>query len=128
ARVRADVARQVDEQLAALAARVDADIAARAAAVAAPAREYLAALADSRAKFEAWFAELQRLADRRADRIPPPPEFPEPPPELTRALEEPPPRVALPAGLGIRIELPPPKLPSAAAPEPAVEIEHRSIE
>ncbi|HEX5046189.1 MAG TPA: ABC transporter permease [Gammaproteobacteria bacterium] len=127
ARVRSDVARQVDAQLEALGARVDAEVAARAAAVAAPAREYLAALADARTKFEAWFAELQRLADRRADRIPPPPEFPEPPPGLTRALDEPPPRVTLPADLGIRIELPAPSLPSAAPPEPAVEIERPSI-
>jgi|SRR5882672_97994 len=127
ARVRSDVARQVDEQLAALAARVDTDIAARAAAVAAPAREYLAALTDARAKFEAWFAELKRLADRRADQIPPPPEFPEPPPELTRALEEKPPPIALPPDLNIRIELPSPKLPSAGA-EPPVDLERPSIE
>ena len=127
ARVRTDVARQLDEQLAALAAQVDAEIAARAAAVAAPAREYLAALADARAKFEVWFAELERLADRRADRIPPPPEFPEPPPELTSLLEQKPQPIALPANLDVRIEVPPPKLPSAAA-EPAVDLERPTIE
>jgi ABC-type multidrug transport system permease subunit len=131
ARVRADVTRQVEERLAALAARVDAEAAARAAAVAGPARDYLAALADARAKFEAWFAELERLADRRADRIPPPPEFPEPPPELTRALEEKPAPIELPANLNLRIELPTPRLPALPRPageEPGLDLERPAID
>jgi ABC-type multidrug transport system permease subunit len=130
-RVRADVTRQVEERLATLAARVDADVAARAAAVSGPARDYLAALAEARAKFEAWFAELERLADRRADRIPPPPELPEPPPELTRALEGPPPPIALPADLALRIDLPAPQLPApqtSGGDEPQLDLERPAID
>ncbi len=121
ARVRADVARQIDDQTKALLAELDAEIAARAQALQGPARDYLAALADARARFEAWFAELQRLAARRADDIPPPPEFPEPPPELVRALDEPPAALELPADLAIRVSVPAPALP--ALPAPAVDFE-----
>jgi ABC-type Na+ efflux pump permease subunit len=101
-RIRDDVARQVDEQLRALASRVESAGTARIDAVRGPARDYLEELARTRSEFEAWFAELQQLAARRADDIPPPPEFPEPPPALLRALESQPP-LELPAHLDIRV-------------------------
>ena len=53
--------------------------------------------------FEAWFAELQRLAARRADQIPDPPTFPEPPPDLLRALEERPPPIEVPVDFELRV-------------------------
>ena len=80
-RVRADVAHQIDWQTNACSRSSTARSPARAAALQAPAR-LSRALADAPRK--AWFAELQRLAARRADDIAPP-EFPEPPPELVRA-------------------------------------------
>ncbi len=125
-RARADVARQIDTQTKALLAQLDGEIAERARALQQPARDYLAALADARTRFEAWFAELERLAARRADDIPRPPEFPEPPPELVRALDEPPQPLELPADLRIRVAVPAPRLPELRAP--AVDLELPSID
>jgi ABC-type multidrug transport system permease subunit len=56
----------------------------------------------TRSEFEMWFAELRRLAARRADQIPDPPAFPEPPPELLRAIEEPPAPIDLPVNVELR--------------------------
>jgi ABC-type Na+ efflux pump permease subunit len=128
-RIREDVARQIDEQLRALAAQLESAAAARLDAVRAPALAYLDTLARTRGEFENWFAELQRLAARRADEIPPPPSFPEPPAELERALEAPA-ALAVPTHLDIRVAVPDPPelgtyrevddadiaLPSAAGP------------
>jgi ABC-type multidrug transport system permease subunit len=116
-RARQDVARQIDRQTQALLARLNDELTARASAVQSPARAYLAELADARARFDAWFGELQRLAARRADDIPPPPEFPEPPQELVRALDEPPPRLELPADLEIGVALAAPALPDSPTQE-----------
>ena len=49
-------------------------------------RAYLDAVAARRRDFEAWIAELRRLAGSHADQIPPPPELPEPPAALTQLL------------------------------------------
>jgi ABC-type multidrug transport system permease subunit len=106
ARIRADVVRQVDAQMQELTARVDDAIVARVDALQEPARDYLDVLTEVRSDFEDWFAELQRLAARRADRIPPPPEFPEPPPELRRALLERPAPIEVPLDLDLHIEPP----------------------
>ena len=125
-RARADVAHQIDTQTKALLAQLDGEIAERARALQRPARDYLAALADARTRFEAWFAELERLAARRADDIPRPPEFPEPPPELVRALDVPPQPLVLPADLQIRVAVPAPQLPELRAP--AVDLELPSID
>ena len=109
-RIRDDIAQQVDEQLHALASQLESAAAARLDAVRGPARDYLETLERTRGEFQTWFAELQRLAARRADDIPPPPEFPEPPPELVRALDAPPP-IELPTHLDIRVAAPaPPRL------------------
>jgi ABC-type multidrug transport system permease subunit/F0F1-type ATP synthase membrane subunit b/b' len=106
ARIRADISAQIDTQLRALVARVDEAVDARVGALQQPAREYLSALSASRREFDAWFAQLQRLAAGRADRIPDPPAFPEPPPELTRALAERPPPTEVPVNLELRIAPP----------------------
>jgi ABC-type multidrug transport system permease subunit len=111
ARLRKDVEAQIDAQLRTLSTRLESTFAQRVEELRAPARDYLDALAQTRRDFEKWFADLQRLAARRADQIPPPPMLPEPPPELVRALEGPPPRIELPARLEIRIE---PRAPRAA--------------
>jgi ABC-type multidrug transport system permease subunit len=105
-RLQADVSREVDARIKEVVAQVDAAVAARVGALQQPARAYLDELATTRREFEAWFAELQRLAARRADRIPDPPAFPEPPPELKRAIEEPPAPIELPVNVELRI-LPP---------------------
>ena len=105
-RLQAAVSREVDARIKELVAQVDAAVAARVGALQQPARAYLDELTRTRREFEAWFAELQRLAARRADRIPDPPAFPEPPPELERAIEEPPAPIELPVNVELRI-LPP---------------------
>ncbi|HEY3516170.1 MAG TPA: ABC transporter permease [Gammaproteobacteria bacterium] len=102
-RLREDVSAEIDAQLEQLAAQVNDAVAARIGALQQPAREYFDALATARREFEAWFAELQRLAARRADRIPDPPTFPEPPPEFLRALEEQPAPIEVPVSLELRI-------------------------
>jgi ABC-type transport system involved in cytochrome c biogenesis permease component len=110
ARLRADVETQIDQQLQTLSAQLETTFAARVEELRAPARGYLDALTQTRHDFEKWFADLQRLAARRADQIRPPPMLPEPPPDLVRALEGPPPRLDLPARLEIRVE---PRAPRA---------------
>ncbi len=113
ARIRADVEKQIDQQVRALSAQVQRELAARVDELRAPARVYLDALGRARADFEKWFGDLERLAGRRAEQIPPPPTFPEPPPDLVRALDDPVPPLALPAHLEIRVE---PRAPPFAAP------------
>ena len=105
-RMRAEVSAEIDAQLQALAARVNDAVVARVGALQQPAREYFDALATARSELEAWFAELQRLAARRADRIPDPPTFPEPPPGLMSALEERPAPIELPVSLELRVTPP----------------------
>ena len=106
ARIRSQVSAEIDAQLEQLAAQVNDAVAARVGALQQPARQYFDALTATRGQFEAWFAELQRLAARRADRIPDPPTFPEPPPELLRALEERPAPIEIPMNLELRITPP----------------------
>ena len=110
ARLRADVETQIDAQYRTMSAQLETTFAARVEELRAPARGYLDSLMQTRAAFEKWFADLQRLAARRADQIPPPPTMPEPPPDLVRALDGPPPRLELPARLQIRVE---PRAPRA---------------
>lgn len=121
-RLRTDLTRQIREQLARLSARVNDAVAERAAELQAPGRAYLDELAAARDAFEQWFAELQRLAERRAADIPPPPVLPEPPPALVRALEAAPAPIELPATLDIQVarpaapELPPLDVPNVEVP------------
>ena len=101
-------------------------------------RGYLETVQARRRDFEAWIASLRELAGSRADRIPTPPAFPEPPAALTALLASPPavPRPELPA---VRLpELPalpkPPTLPlpTIDVPEPppvpgALDVEERDV-
>src|SRR5262245_38143027 len=82
-----------------------------------PARAWLAALAESRAAFEAWLAELASLAGRHAGEIPPPPRLPDPPPELLRWLAGEPPAELPPLDLQLPEPAPPapPELPAPPA-------------
>jgi ABC-type transport system involved in cytochrome c biogenesis permease component len=128
ARMRADVEKQIDAQLKTLSAQLETTFAARVEELRAPARDYLDALEQTRRDFAKWFADLQRLAARRADQIPPPPMFPEPPPDLVRALEGPPPRLDIPARLEIRVEpraakaVEPPPLPAIDLAVPSLDV------
>jgi ABC-type multidrug transport system permease subunit len=128
ARIRADVEKQIDQQVRTLSTQVQNELGTRVENLRAPARSYLDSLRQTRADFEKWFAELQRLAARRAADIPPPPKFPEPPPELVRALDSPLPPLDLPAHLDIRVEprtpkpVAPPNLPDVALDVPTLDV------
>ena len=111
-RIRTDVEKQIDQQVRALSLQVQNELSARVEDLRAPARSYLDSLKQARADFEKWFGDLARLAGRRAEQIPPPPAFPEPPPELVRALDSPVPPLDVPAHLDIRVE---PRAPKAIA-------------
>jgi ABC-type multidrug transport system permease subunit len=101
-------------------------------------RAYLDTVTARRRDFETWLAALRRLAGSRADQIPPPPEFPEPPATLTALLASPP-ALAKPEPPAIKIPAPPalPKppalsLPDVEAPEPppvpgALGVEERDV-
>ena len=112
ARIRADVEKQIDQQGRTLSTQVQNELSSRVENLRAPARGYLDSLTQARAAFEKWFGDLERLAGRRAEQIPPPPMFPEPPPELLRALDSPLPTLDVPAHLDIRVE---PRAPKAIA-------------
>jgi ABC-type multidrug transport system permease subunit len=128
ARIRGDVERQIEQQVRTLSAQVQRELAARVDELRAPARGYLDALERARADFEKWFGDLEKLAGRRADQIPPPPAFPEPPSELLRALDSPLPPLDVPARLDIRVEPrtpkapPPPNLPEIALDVPTLDV------
>jgi len=141
-RRRADAAERIEREAASaretLRARLASDLAAASErakssisqqldALRGPVTRWLAALDASRQAFESWLRQLQQLAGARAERIPPPPAFPEPPPELARfatngvALQLPPPP-ALPDLAALpKLELPPlPQPPELALPEVAI--------
>jgi ABC-type multidrug transport system permease subunit len=128
ARIRADVEKQIDQQVRTLSTQVQNELSTRVENLRAPARSYLDSLRQTRTDFERWFAELQRLAARRAADIPPPPKFPEPPTELVRALDSPLPPIELPAHLDIRVEprapkpVAPPNLPDVALDVPTLDV------
>jgi ABC-type multidrug transport system permease subunit len=128
ARIRADVEKQIDQQIRTLSTQVQNELSTRVENLRAPARSYLDSLHQTRTDFERWFAELQRLAARRAADIPPPPNFPEPPAELVRALDSPLPPFELPAHLDIRVEprapkpVAPPNLPDIALDVPTLDV------
>ncbi len=77
-----------------------------------PIRIYLETLEATRGDFEKWLGRLREMAGSHAAEIPPPPAFPEPPPELMR----------LRSGGGLRLEVPAAAvdvhLPPLALPEP----------
>jgi len=73
--------------------------------------QYFAELSAARTALEAWLAELRTLAGSRADQIPPPPTFPEPPAQLRRYLE--------PGAVRLEVPTPPalPPLPAVSLPD-----------
>ena len=127
ARIRADVEKQIDQQVRELTAQVQRELAARIDDLRAPARGYLDALGQARTDFEKWFGDLERLAGRRAEQIPPPPKFPEPPPDLVRALDGPLPPLELPTRLEIRVEPRAPK-PVSAPALPEIDLDVPSLD
>ncbi len=80
-------------------------------------RTYLDTVTARRRDFDAWLGELRRLAGSRADQIPRPPDFPEPPAVL-RTLLAAPPSVPRPGPPAIRFPEPPapPKAPGLSLP------------
>jgi ABC-2 type transport system permease protein len=145
-RLRADVSAQVDARLEELVAQVDAAVGEQVAALQEPARAYLDELTATRGAFETWFAELRQLAARRADQIPDPPTFPEPPPELLRALEQQPAPIEVPVDLELKlqppsraalealavgdvdVEIPKLELPAAVTPGASLGVEEISVD
>jgi ABC-type Na+ efflux pump permease subunit len=109
-RLKRAVDAQVERERASAMRELRRAVDARAAEVKSAVDAYLDALSRARRQFEAWLGELRRLAGRRADDIPAPPAFPEPPPELLRLLEEPG-AVELPALRDVTVELPRLELP-----------------
>jgi len=119
----ARIARELAASRASLAAALGSEV----AALRAPLRSYLDLVAQRRAELQAWLAALERKAGSHAGEIPPPPAFPELPPELARfvaegAAPELPPLPALALDVEApRIELPPlPAPPALALPELAL--------
>lgn len=88
----------------------------------APVRAFAETLRERQAAFDLWIAELKHLAGSRADVIPTPPTFPEPPPSLQKLLDQsvvvnlPVPRLTIDLPAPPRIELP------ALPDPPALEI------
>ncbi len=103
--------RQIGERIDSAMETVNATVAARFSAISEPAHAYLDALTEARESFTSWFEELQHLANRRADDIPAPPAFPEPPAALVDALSEPLPTIEIPIDVGIGVALSAPDLP-----------------
>ena len=102
---RARFRERLARRLAAARDEAAASLEAQLGALRAPLARWLDALAEARAGFADWLVELRDRAGARAERIPPPPALPEPPPELARFARD-----------GVRLELPalePPALPAA---------------
>ncbi|HEX5067005.1 MAG TPA: ABC transporter permease [Myxococcota bacterium] len=103
-------------ELDAAGARAEQQVSQQVESVREPLARWLSALGASRDAFAQWLHELEQLAGARADRIPPPPSFPEPPPELTRFLDR---GVALDVARPEVPELPPlPRIELPPLPEP----------
>jgi ABC-type multidrug transport system permease subunit len=95
----------------------------------APLRSYVETMQARRADFERWLAELRRLAGSRAADIPPPPAFPEMPPELARLAGGDALSIQLPTPAPLRLSLPPPPkldLPPIPSP-PAFELSELTV-
>jgi ABC-type multidrug transport system permease subunit len=126
--LRTAVSAQVAAELNALVAEVNRAVAERTAEVQAGARAYIEALANARTELDSWLGELRRLAGRRASDIPPPPSFPEPPPELERLLTETSAPLPVPTELEVRLDLPLPNLDVLGADMETLEIEIPDLE
>jgi len=84
----------------------------------APLRRYVETLQDSRAEFQRWLAELQRLAGSHAADIPAPPAFPDMPAALAQLAGDGALPLRLPTPAPLRLSLSPPTLALPALPAP----------
>jgi ABC-type multidrug transport system permease subunit len=111
AHTRRELEGQIDRAVDATGRRLDAELG--------PLRAYLDQLAATRRDFEAWLAELKRRAGSHAGDIPPPPAFPEPPPNVSLLAALPRPKIDLPPPPAL--DLPPvPAMPAIDVPEATV--------
>jgi ABC-type multidrug transport system permease subunit len=85
-----------------------------------PLRAYVDTLQSRRLEFEHWIAELRRQAGSHAGDVPPPPEFPAPPPELTALIGGGPPPFHLPTPAPVHLKFPALQLDLPAVPSPPV--------
>jgi ABC-type multidrug transport system permease subunit len=115
-----DVARQID----AVVQRLQREVDTQADALRSDVRDYLDLVAQRRAEFGLWLAELQRLAGSHAGDIPAPPKFPELPPALKQRLEANGPPLRLPDASELSLRLPPPPRlePPPLPPRPSLQI------
>jgi ABC-type multidrug transport system permease subunit len=115
-----DVARQID----AVVQRLQREVDTQADALRSDVRAYLDLVAQRRAEFGLWLAELQRLAGSHAGDIPAPPKFPELPPALKQRLEANGPALRLPDASELSLRLPPPPRlePPPLPPRPSLQI------
>lgn len=115
-----DVARQID----AVVQRLQREVDTQADALRSDVRAYLDLVAQRRAEFGLWLAELQRLAGSHAGDIPAPPKFPELPPALKQRLEANGPPLRLPDASELSLRLPPPPRlePPPLPPRPSLQI------
>jgi ABC-type multidrug transport system permease subunit len=82
AAARRRAAHALDVAVAAVAAEREAAVRARLAAELAPLQRYFAELGARQREFTAWLAAVREKAGRLADRMPPPPTMPDPPPQV----------------------------------------------
>ena len=123
-RHRQDASKAVARQLDAVVQRLQRDADAQAEALRAAVRAYLDLVAQRRAQFALWLAELKRLAGSHAADIPAPPEFPELPAALQQRLETNGAPLRLPDARELSLRLPPPPRldPPPLPPRPSVQI------
>jgi ABC-type multidrug transport system permease subunit len=115
-----DVARQIDI----LVRRLQREADTQADALRSDLRAYLDLVAQRRADFMLWLAELKQLAGSHAADIPAPPEFPELSAALKQRLEASGPPLRLPDASELSLRLPPPPRlePPPLPPRPSLEI------
>lgn len=127
ARIRAAVAqsqRQIETQVRAAAASAAAQTAESVRRqlddLRAPLRTYVETVQARRSEFDKWIGELRRLAGGRADDIPAPPSFPEPPPQLEQLAGGGALRLQLPTPPPLRLDIRPPQIDLPPIPTPPV--------
>ena len=115
-----EVEQQVQRAAAAATSEASTAVQQQVEALRRPLRTYVDTLQERRVEFERWMAELRRLAGSHAGDIPPPPEFPAPPSELSALIAAGPPPFHLPTPAPLRLKFPPLQLDLPAVPSPPV--------